>query len=218
MSLYMPLSPWLTENINLGTDTCQLLMSVLEGMENSETVNKSTYFSSPCSSFSSSRNIQHIEHNSSIPYQPQQQIHSWFYFPILPLPFALPVLSYCSSFFDSPLSLPPSVLPFLSHSLSPCMRFLFILSSLRDDWNFSSGWEGHFSVLLFPCSFYFHFLPSFLMFCTGFFGIAPRSVSQGRAALSWDLVTLFLTHTFSSPHAASSCRMQDTLHSSKDGA
>lgn len=35
---------------------------------------------------------------------------------------------------------------------------------LRDDWNISSGRDGHFNFLLFPCSFHFHFHPTCL--CT----------------------------------------------------
>ncbi len=89
----------------------------------------------------------------------------------------------------------------------------FILSLLRDDWNFSSGWEGHFNFVLFPCSLHFHSrppclhalppLPPLLTLCTGFFGIPLVCASQGKATLSWDTpnyLCLSLSHSHTHTH------------------
>lgn len=92
----------------------------------------------------------------------------------------------------------PFALPTISSHLHAAP---FIRSLLRDDWNVSFAWEGHFSLLLSDRSVP-TLVPQRLVFslplptlCTGFFGSLLACVSQGKAALPRDALNC-LFHSF----------------------
>lgn len=115
--------------------------------------------------------------------------------------FFVTLFHYCFLTFSCP-SLPPP-----PPSFSLCMLFLFILSPLRDDWNFSSGWESHFKFL-FPCSLYFHSYPPTLhaFLSPLFWRSAPVSLAsqscvraKGRQHSPGTLLTICFFFLFSFP-------------------